>query len=105
MRAVRQENMRVHRVCDDAYDRFLQRHAQGMEENLLQRDQRVLFKRLKSLKIEDTWKVRSQYIHDEGGMMLRDSGLVLGRLARFFGPLLKAKSNKLRLDIMERFPQ
>ena len=77
MRAVRRENTRVHRVCDDA--RFLERRVQGMEETLCQRDQTGLFQRLKSLNIEDTLKVSSQYIRDEEGMMLRDPGLVLGR--------------------------
>ena len=32
MRAVRRENTRFHRVCKDAYERFLERHVQGMEE-------------------------------------------------------------------------
>ena len=36
--------------------------------------------------------------------MLRDPGLVLGRWARFFGTLLHAKSDKLRLDIIEGLP-
>ena len=94
-----------HRVCDDAYDRFLQRHAQGMEGELRQRDQRVIFKRFKSLNIEDTRKVRSQYTRDNEGMMLRDSGLVLGRWTRFFGTLLNANSDKVRLDVIKGFPQ
>ena len=37
--------------------------------------------------------------------MLREPGLVLGRWARFFGTLLNAKSDKLRLDIIEGLPQ
>ena len=37
--------------------------------------------------------------------MLRDPGLVLGRWARFFDTLLNAKSDKLRLDIIEGLPQ
>ena len=72
-----------------------------MEEDWRQRDQMGPFQRLKSLNIEDTRKVNSQYIRDEEGMMLRDSGLVLGRWARFFGTLLKVKSDKLRFDIIE----
>ena len=48
MRAVWRENMRFHRVCNDAYERFLERHVQGTEEDLRQRDQRGLFQRFKS---------------------------------------------------------
>ena len=79
MRAVRLENTRVRRVCNDAYERFLERHVQDMEEDLRQRDQRGLFQRFKSLNIEDTRKVSSQYIRDEEGINLRAPGLVLGR--------------------------
>ena len=76
-----------------------------MEEDLRQRDQRELFQRYKTLNIEDTRKVNSQYIRDEEGIMLRDPGLVLGRWARFFGTPLNSKSDKLRLDIIEGLPQ
>ena len=102
-RAVRRENTRVHRVCNDAYERFLERHVQGMEEALHQRDQRGLFQRFKSLNIEDTRKVSSQYIRDQEGIMLRDPGLVLGRWARFFGTLLNSNSDQLRLDILKAY--
>ena len=95
IRAVRRENTSVHRVCDDAYGRFLERHVQGMEEDLRQLDQRGLFQRLKPLDMEDTRKVSSQYIRDEEGRVLRDPGFVLGRWARFFGTHLNAKSDKL----------
>ena len=36
--------------------------------------------------------------------MLRDPGLTLGRWAWFLGVLLNAKSDKLRLDIIEGLP-
>ena len=62
MRDVRRENTRFYRKCNDAYEMFLERHVQGMWENL----------RFKSLNIEDTRKVNSQYICDEEGIMLRD---------------------------------
>ena len=105
MRAVRRENKRVHSVCNDAFERLLERHVQSMEEDLRHRDQRGLFQRRMSLKIEDTQDVSSQYIRDEEGIMLRDPGLILGRWARFFGILLNSKSDKLRLDIIEELPQ
>ena len=79
MRAVRRENTRVYRVCNDPYERFLERHVQDMEVVLRQRDQRGLFQRFKSLNIEDTRKVSSQCVRDEEGTMLRYPGLVLGR--------------------------
>ena len=70
-----------------------------------QRDQRGLFQRCKSLKIEGTRKVSSQYIRDEEVIILRDPGLILGRWARFFCTILNSKSDKLRLDIIEELPQ
>ena len=76
-----------------------------MKEDLRQRDQRGLFQRLKSLNIEDTRNVSSQYIRDKEDIMLRDPGLVLGRWVRFFGSLLNSKSDRLRLDILEGLPQ
>ena len=36
--------------------------------------------------------------------MLRDSGLILGRWARFFGTLLNSKSDKLKVGIIEELP-
>ena len=59
--------------------KVFQRHVQGLEEDLRQRDQRGLFQRLQSLSIVDTWKVSSQHILDEGGRVVRDSRLILGR--------------------------
>ena len=94
----------TYRVCTDAYERFLERHVKGMEKDLRQRDQRGLYQCCKSLNIENTRKVNSQYIRDEEGITLRDPGLVLGRWARFFGTLLNSKSDKFRLDIIKEFP-
>ena len=104
-RAIRRENTHVHTVCDDAYVRFIERNIQGMEEDLRQHDQRGLFQRLMSLNIEDTRNVSSQYLRDKEGRMLRNPGLVLGRWAQFFGALLNANPDKLRLDIIEGLPQ
>ena len=101
MRAVPRENTRFHKVCNDAYERFLKRHVQSMKKDLRQRDQRGLFQRCKSLKIQDTRKVSSRYIRDEESIMLRGSGLILGRWALFFGTLLNSKPDKFRLDIIE----
>ena len=89
----------------NTYKRFLERHVQDMEEDLRQRDQRGLFQHFKSLNIEDTRKVSSQYIRDEDRIMLRHPGLVLGRWVRFFCTLLNSKSDQLRLYILEGLPQ
>ena len=104
-RAVRRENTRVRRAYTDAHNRVLERHVQGMEKDLRQRDQRGFYQRCKFLNIEDTRNVNSQYIRHEKGIMLRDPGLVLGRWARFFGTLLNSKFDKLRLDVIEELPQ
>ena len=104
MKAVRRENTRVRRVCTDAYERSLERHVQGMEMDLRQRDHRRLYQRCKSLNIEDTRKVNSQYTRDEERKMLRDTRLVLGRWARLFGTILNSKYDKLRLDITRAPP-
>ena len=69
------------------------------------RNQRGFFQQLKSLSPEDTRKVNLQYIRDEEGEILRDPGFVLGRWAWFFGALLNAISDKLRLNIIEGLPQ
>ena len=58
-----------------------------------------------SIIIEDTRQVGSQYIRDEEVRMLRDPGLILGRLAPFFSALFNAKSDRVRLDSIEGVPQ
>ena len=45
-RAVRRENTRVHRVCNDADERFIERHVEDMEEDLCRRNQRGFFQRV-----------------------------------------------------------
>ena len=62
--------------------------------------------RLTSLSIEDTRKVSSQYIRDEEAGMLREPRLISegGRgfsAPFFFGAILNAKSDKIRLGIMK----
>ena len=95
----------MRRICNDAYERFLERHVQDMGENLRQRNQRGPFQRSKSRNREDMRKISSQSIRDNEDIMLSDPGLVLGRLSRHFSTLLKSKSEKLRLDIIEGLPQ
>ena len=61
--------------------------------------------RLKSLRIEDTRKVDSQYIRDEERALLRDPSQILGRWARFFSTLLNAKLDELNPDVAADVPQ
>ena len=69
----------VRRAITHVQRRFIRKHALSLEEELRQLDQRGFFQRMKSLSIEDTRKVVSQYIHHEKGRMLRDPGYILGR--------------------------
>ena len=58
-----------------------------------------LCQRLKSLRIEDTRKIDSQYIRDKEEGLLRDPSQILGRWARFFRTMLNTKSDSLNPDM------
>ena len=75
--------MYVQKICNSLCSRFLKKYVQGLllEADLHQRDQRVLFRRLKCLSIEYTRKVSSQHIHDEEERILRDPGRIKERWA------------------------
>ena len=77
-----------------AYDRFLRRYVQKLEEDLHRNNQWGVHRRLQSLEPEKTRKVASQYIRDEEGSLLRDPELILGRWVRFFSGLLTDESDK-----------
>ena len=104
-RAVRQACKGVKRVREAAVIRFFERYVQEMEEQLRRRDQRGFFQRLKSMEVEETRKVQSQYIRDEDGKLLRDKELISQRWVRFFHSLLNAKSEKMVPDIFLGLPQ
>ena len=57
------------------------------------------------MQLEETKKVESQYIRDEGGRLLRDEGRIRKRWVRFFRSLLNAKSDMLDPDAPKRLPQ
>ena len=63
------------------------------------------FQNIKSVQLEETKKVESQCIRDEGGTLLRDKGCVRERWVRFFRSLLNAKSDMLDPDIPTILPQ
>ena len=96
--------MHVRRVCDAVCAKFLDNHVQGLDEELRPRDQKKIFQRIKSLSIEDIFKIGSQYIRDEEGRMLRDPGSILERWTQLSAALLNVKSEKPKHDINIEIP-
>ena len=70
-----------------------------LEKQLRTGDQHGFFQNIKSVQLEETKKVESQCVRDEGGRLLRDN------LGRFFRSLLNSKSDVLDPDIPKRLPQ
>ena len=68
-------------------------------------DQHGFFQNIKSVQLEETKKVESQYVRDEGGRLLHDKGRIRERWVRFFHSLLNSKSDMLDPDIPKRLPQ
>ena len=68
-------------------------------------DQYGFFQNIKSVQLEETKKVGSQCVRDEGGRLLRDKGCIRERWVRFFRQLLNSKSDTLDPDIPKRLPQ
>ena len=68
-------------------------------------DQHGFFQNIKSVQLEETKKVESQCVRDEGGRLLRDKGRIRERWVRFFRSLLNSKSDVLDPDIPKRLPQ
>ena len=58
--------------------------------------------RLKSLRVEDTREVDSQYIRDEEGGLLRDPSQILRRWAQFFSTLLNVNSDNLATEVPQQ---
>jgi len=71
-----------------AVTRFFERYFQELEEQLRRRDQKGFFQHLKSIDVEETRKVESQWIRNEYGRILRGKNLISQRWARFFHSLL-----------------
>ena len=57
------------------------------------------------MQLEETEKVESQCVRDEGGRLLRDKRRVRERLVLLFRSLLNSKSDMLDPDIPKRLPQ
>ena len=68
-RKVHRASKEVRRVRTAAKDRFIERFVEDLEEDVRKHSQWRFSQRLKSLRIEDTRKVDSQYIGDEEGAL------------------------------------
>ena len=104
-RAVRKACNWLKRVRSAAVVRFFERHAVELEKQLRIGDQHGFFQNIKSVQLEETKKVESQCVRDEGGRLLRDKGRIHERLVRFFCLLLNSKSDMLDPDILKRLLQ
>ena len=58
-------------------------------------DQNGFFQNIKSVQLEETKKVESQYVRDEQGRLLRDKERIRERWVRLVRSLLNAKSDML----------
>ena len=67
------------RVRSAAVVRFFERHVVELEKQLRIGDQHGFFQNIKSVQLEETKKVESQCVRDEGGRLLRDKGRIRER--------------------------
>ena len=79
------------RVRSAAVVRFFERHVVKLEKQLRMGDQHGFFQNMKSVQLEETKKVESQCVRDEGGRLLRDIRHIRERWVRFFRSLLNSK--------------
>ena len=68
-------------------------------------DQHGFFQNIKSMQLEETKKVESQCVRDEGGRLLCDKGRIRQRWVRLLRLLLNSKSDMPDPDIPKRLPQ
>ena len=104
-RAVRKACNWLKRVRSAAVVRFFERPVVELEKQLRMGDQHGFFQNIKSVQLEETKKVESQCVRDEGGRLLRDKGRIRERWVRFFRSLLNSKSDMLDPDTPKRLPQ
>ena len=67
------------RVRGAAAVRFVERHVVELEKHLRMGDQHGFFQNIESVQLEETKKVESQCVRDEGGRLLRDKGRIRER--------------------------
>ena len=78
-RAVRNACNWLKRVRSAAVVRFFERHVVELEKQLRMGDQHGFFQNIKSVQLEETKKVESQCVRDDGGRLLRDKGCIRER--------------------------
>ena len=83
-RAVRKACNWLKRVRSAAVVRFFERHIVELEKQLRMGDQHGFFQNIKSVQLEETKKVESQCVRDEGGRLLRDKGRIRERWCESF---------------------
>ena len=72
-KAVRKACNWLKRVQSAAVVRFLERHVVELEKQLRMGDQHGFFQNIKSVQLEETKKIKSQCVRDEGGRLLCDN--------------------------------
>ena len=103
--AVKKECNWLKRARSAADVRFFGQHVVELKKQLRMGGQHGFFKNIKSMQLEETKKVESQCIRDEGGRLLRNKGRVRERWVRFFRSLLNASFDVLDPDIPKRLSQ
>ena len=78
-RAVRKACNWLKRVRSATVVRSFERHVVELEKQLRMGDQHGFFQNIKSVQLEETKKVESQCVRDEGGRLLRDEGRIRER--------------------------
>ena len=68
-------------------------------------DQHGFFQNITAVQLEETNKLESQCVRDEGGRLLRDKVRIRERWVRFIRSQLKAKSDMLDTGVPESLPQ
>ena len=104
-RAVRKACDWLKRVRSAAVVRVFEHHVVELEKQLCMGHQHGFFQNIKSVQLEETKKVESQCVRDEGRSLLRDKGRIREKWLRIFRSLLNAKSDMLDPDIPKRLPQ
>ena len=83
-RAVRKACNWLKRVRSAAVVHFFERHVVELEKQLRMGDQHGFFQNIKSVQLEETKKIESQCVRNEGRRLLRDKGPIRERWVRFF---------------------
>ena len=92
----------LRRVRSAEVVRFFEHHVVELEKKLHIGDRRGFLQSIKSVQLEETNEVESEYIRDEDGRLLRYKGRNHEGWVRFVRSLLNMKSNMHDPDITSR---